>query len=298
MLVVRRSPACRALAFSARDHEEAMTQPPARTDPAVTDYYARSPEENRLTQGPSLLERIRTQELISRHVPPAPATVIDIGGAAGVYSFWLAERGYTVHLVDATPRLVAEAERRGRAQQPLASYRVGDARSLDFADQSADVALLLGPLYHLTERADRVRALAEARPVLKPGGWLFAAAISRWASALDSLSRELFQDPRFAAIVERDLADGQHRNPTDRIDYFTTAYFHRPEDLLGEMGSAGFRDAHLYGIEGPGWLLMDVAERLNDARRRDNLLRAIGLLESEPALFGISAHVLAVAQKA
>ena len=64
----------------------------------------------------------------------------------------------------------------------------------------------------------------------------------------------LFQDPRFAAIVRRELEDGQHRNPTDRLDYFTTAYFHRPADALAEVAAAGLADAQLYGIEGPGWL--------------------------------------------
>jgi ubiquinone/menaquinone biosynthesis C-methylase UbiE len=109
------------------------------------------------------------------------------------------------------------------AAQPLRSCRMGDARALEMPADSADIVLLLGPLYHMTESSDRARALAEAARVLKPGGWLFAAAISRWASALDGLARDLLRDPRFAAIVEHDLQDRQHRHPTDRLDYFTTA---------------------------------------------------------------------------
>jgi SAM-dependent methyltransferase len=70
---------------------------------------------------------------------------------------------------------------------------------------------LLGPLYHLTDSGDRARSLQEVARVLKPGGRLFAAAISRCASALDGLARDLPQDPRFALIVEQDLRDGQHR---------------------------------------------------------------------------------------
>src|SRR5205814_7356240 len=123
------------------------------------------------------------------------------------------------------PRLVAEARRRAVDGPPLSSCRVGDARALEFTDKNVDVVLLLGPLYHLTEQADRARALAEAKRVLKPGGWLFAAVISRWASMLDGLVRDLLQDQQFAAIVQRDVEEGQHRNPTERLDYFTTAYF-------------------------------------------------------------------------
>ncbi|HEX3233487.1 MAG TPA: class I SAM-dependent methyltransferase [Gemmatimonadales bacterium] len=266
-------------------------------DPNIAAFYQQTPEEQRLEHGPFLLEALRTRELIERHAPEAPATVLDVGGAAGAYALWLADAGYAVHLVDAMPRLVAEAQRRSAtASRPLASCRVGDARALDFPDRSADIVLLLGPLYHLTEAPDRVRALREVQRVLKPGGRLFAAAISRWASALDGLTRDLFQDPRFTAIVDRDLREGQHRNPTERLDYFTTAYFHRPDELCAEVASAGLTVEGLYGIEGPGWLLSDVAERLADPRRRADLLQAARLLEAEPSVLGTSAHLLVVAR--
>jgi SAM-dependent methyltransferase len=201
-------------------------------------------------------------------------------------------------LLDPVPRLVAEAQRRSTTHpRPLASCRVGDARATNFRNASADIVLLLGPLYHLTVPQDRAYALDEAARVLKPGGLLFAAAISRWASALDGLARDLFQDPQFAAIVEQDLRDGQHRNPTTQLDYFTTAYFHRPEDLRAEVLAAGLLIDGLYGVEGPGWLLPDVDARLADPHRRANLLRVARTLESEPSLLGVSAHLLVVARK-
>ena len=266
-------------------------------DPMVADYYARVPEEDRLTQGAALLEAARTRQLIEQLAPPPPGMVLDVGGAAGAYAFWLAGRGYEVHLIDASSRLVSEARRRDSGAASLASCDVGDARALAFPDRTANIVLLLGPLYHLTEAEDRARALAEALRVLKPGGWLFAAVISRWASALDGLARDLLQDPRFREIVRRDLEEGQHRNPTERPDYFTTAYFHRPDEIKAEVEAAGFTDTRIYGIEGPGWLFPDVADRMKDPRRRDELLQVAGLLESEPFLLGSSAHLLAVGQK-
>jgi ubiquinone/menaquinone biosynthesis C-methylase UbiE len=274
-----------------------VSKQPPELHPTITEFYHRAPEEERLEQGHSALEGLRTRELIERHAARPPASVLDIGGAAGAYALWLSDVGYTVHLVDPVPRLVAEAERRSATRsRPLASCRVGDARALDFPDGTADIVLLLGPLYHLIESADRGRALAEARRVLKPGGRLFAAAISRWASALDGLSRELFQDPRFGAIVERDLREGQHRNPTERLDYFTTAYFHHPDELRAEVSKAGLLLEGLYGVEGPAWILPDVSARLADSRRRADLLRVARQLESEPSLLGASAHLLAVAR--
>jgi ubiquinone/menaquinone biosynthesis C-methylase UbiE len=268
-------------------------------DAAIAAFYHQTAEEDRLLEGSFLLEAIRMRELIERLAPPPPATVADIGGAAGAYALWLADAGYTVHLIDAAPRLVAEAARRSAtATRPLASCRVGDARRPDLPDASAEIVLLLGPLYHLTAAADRTRALREAARILKPGGRLFAAAISRWASALDGLVRDRLRDPRFAAIVETDIRTGQHRNPTGQPEYFTTAYFHRPEELRSEAAESGLHVDAVFGIEGPGWLFPDVGARLADPKRRADLLRVARLVEAEPSLLGISPHLLLVARKA
>jgi len=168
---------------------------------------------------------------------------------------------------------------------------------LEFEDGIADAVLLLGPLYHLTDGRERNRALREAHRVLRPGGVLFAAAISRCASALDGLARDLLADRAFAAIVEQDLAHGEHRNTTGNWDYFTTAYFHRPDELSVEVASAGFACQAVFGLEGPGWILSDFDKRWADARLREDLLRIARALETEPSIVGLSAHLLAVGAK-
>jgi SAM-dependent methyltransferase len=273
-------------------------QSPSDFDPAIKDYYDRAPEESRLELDVFRLEELRSRELILRHIPDPPAAVLDVGGAGGAYSFWLAERGYDVRLYDAVPRLVDVARQRNEhAAHRLASCRVADARSLPEADDSAAVVLLLGPLYHLVNADDRRTALSEAARVLRPGGVLVAAGISRWASALDGLAREVLRDREFSRIVERDLVDGHHENPTDRLDYFTTAYFHRPDELGQEVEAAGFEMEGLYGVEGPGWILPDLSARWDDAERREVVLRVARALESEPSVIGCSAHLIAVGRK-
>jgi ubiquinone/menaquinone biosynthesis C-methylase UbiE len=265
----------------------------------ITRYYETVREEERLASNRARLEFLRTKEIALRFLPSRPSTILDIGGAAGAYALWLAERGHRVHLVDAVPRLVEEARRRSEASaHALASCHVGDARELPFDDDFADGVLLLGPLYHLTDTADRLRALQEALRVLRSGGVLLAAGISRFASALDGIARDLFADPRFGAIVQQDLARGQHRNETDEPSYFTTAYFHRPDELRAEVAAAGFECRGVFGIEGPGWMLADFDERWSDARKREDLVRVASALEGEASIVGLSAHLLAVGVKA
>jgi len=151
-------------------------------------------------------------------------------------------------------------------------------------------------LYHLTERAERVAALAEARRVLRPGGVILAVGISRFASLLDGLRSGFLGDPVADAIVERDLRDGQHRNP-DPVRYphwFTTAFFHHPTELAEEVEEAGFGLDALLGVEGPGWLI-DAAWA--DPQRRPTVLAAAAAVEREPTLIGLSAHLLAVGKR-
>lgn len=266
--------------------------------PEILEYYAGFPEESRLGFGSCRLEFERMKEILAGVLPRPPARIIDVGGAAGAYSLWLAEQGYEVHLVDTSPRLVEEARTRSaKSTTPIASLSVADARRLPQQNGSAAAVLVMGPLYHLPSAADRVASLREALRVLAKDGITVVAAISRYASALDGLARKLSLDPRFVKIRDRDLADGQHRNDTDNVDYFTSAYFHRPEDLRAELEGAGFKDVRVLGVEGPGWMLQDFDARWEDAALRNDLLDVARALELESSIVGASAHFLGIGRK-
>lgn len=271
----------------------------SRDADAVAAYYALGLERDRLSGGVGALEFARTQVLLERYLPPPPAVIADIGSGPGRYALWLAERGYSVHLVDPVPLHIdqARAAINARPGKTFASASVGDARALRLSDASTDAVLLLGPLYHLPGRADRIQALREARRVCRHGGVVIAAAISRFASTLDGLRAGYLEDPAFEAVAAADREDGRHRNPTGDPAYFTTAYFHRPEDLAAECAAAELTHEATLAVEGVGWLLPDVDARLSDERRRGVLLTAIAALEAEPTLLGASAHLLAVARR-
>ncbi len=270
--------------------------------PEIVEYYEQTGVEMpRLGKGHGLLEFARTIELLGRYLPPAPAIVLDVGGGPGGYACWLARRGYEVHLIDATPLHVEEARRASERQpaHPVASLTIGDARALSQTDASADAVLLMGPLYHLTERSDRIAALQEARRVLRPGGVLLAAVITRFASAMYGLFEDVLHEPEYARLLERDLAEGQHRGLTDDQSkrFFTTTYLHRPEEVAAEIGEAGLLHEATLAIEGVGWLLQNYELHWNDPGRRQRLLDLLRTLEAEPSLFGASSHLMGIARK-
>jgi ubiquinone/menaquinone biosynthesis C-methylase UbiE len=264
----------------------------------IKRHYLKSGESERLSAGQGELERLRTLAILARELPLAPAAVYDIGGGAGVYSFPLAKQGYKLHLIDPVELHLEQARSRASASGiALASIALGDARKLDIPSASADAILLLGPLYHLTEAADRLRALREAFRILKPSGVFFAAGISRFASLIDGLKWGFFGDGEFRKIVAADLASGQHRNPVNNPAYFTTAYFHRPEELAAEVRSVGFRDAKIIAVEGPVWSATRFGEAWDDPPQREKLMEFLSLIEQEPSILGASAHLIAVAKR-
>ena len=121
-----------------------------------------------------------------------------------------------------------------------------------------------------------------------------AAAISRFASLIDGLASGHLTDPRFRAIVDRDLRDGQHRNPTGEAQYFATAYFHAPDELRDEIARAGWTAEQMLGVESLG--AYAYARGATPPLPLPELLDLIDRVAAEPSLLGASPHLLAVAR--
>lgn len=271
--------------------------PQEHVDARVLQYYGTEFDEaDRLVgrSGQGTLEFERTQEVVRGRVP-AGSRIIDIGGATGVHAGALAARGDDVLLVDPVGEHVESARAHGTFEA-----RVGDARRLEVDDHSFDAALLLGPLYHLVDRDDRLRAWREAIRVVRPGGWVFAAGVSRLSAMA------------WVTVVQPSMELAATGNRTSRVPMpdrwrlmiesgagelgpagFPGGHFHLADDLEQEAVDVGLRDVRTVGLEGPG------AQALEVSRAHDpSLVAAARVLaeayESQPGLRDLSPHLLAM----
>ncbi len=261
-----------------------MTRDQDAIDERIQAYYGVQFDESvRLTtrsaQGP--LEFQRTQELIRRHVPTG--RVLDIGGGSGIHAKALPDAGYEVELIDSVARHVRSAGESGLVA------RVADARDLPYEADSFDAALLLGPLYHLATLQDRLTTLREAARVVRPGGVVLAAGLSRYiAFGNVSLAKDSIPSPissEWAALITEGTPGPGLR--------FPAGHFHTAEGLKSECEAAGLDVIDVVGVEGPAGLFLEVAGAVSD-EIRDAALVLARAASSVPGIRDQSAHLLAI----
>lgn len=267
-------------------------------DPKGLAGYNAGIEKGRLHRGLGLIEFERTREILLEELPKPPAVIYDIGGAYGEYAYWLASLGYEVYLYDLAEGNIREARALAHtAAKPLKAAEVADARCIPRPDASADAILLFGPLYHIIDAEERQKCLRECRRLLKPGGRLFTANITCFATALKYThlydQRPALDDDACYRMIEATVRTGLHDgNEIGRV------YFHRPDELRREVEAAGFDKVELRGVIGPGWIVRNLDEVWPDPVKREAIMRIVRLLDREESLMGFSTHFISVSRKA
>jgi 2-polyprenyl-3-methyl-5-hydroxy-6-metoxy-1,4-benzoquinol methylase len=263
----------------------------------ISDYYLSHDEHSRLTDDFSL-ERLRTQKIIQNQIGSSKKNIIDVGGGTGIYSFWLAKYGHKVTLIDLMPNHIEKAKSiNGSSKYPLSAIQIGNALSLDYGNNHFDIALNMGPLYHLQNQEDRILAIQESLRVVKPGGYVLISVISRFASLIDGFSFDFVDDPQFRKILDEDLKSGTHKNETNNLAYFTTAYFHTLSELKFEIQEAGGGIEKVVAVEGFSKVVPDLYNKLKSNSFRTYLLQKIEETEAEETMLGLSSHWIAIIKK-
>ncbi|MDC8002788.1 class I SAM-dependent methyltransferase [Aureisphaera galaxeae] len=263
----------------------------------IYDHYQEADEDGRLKRSKGILEFERSKQIIERFLHGRNMRILDVGGGTGAYSFWLAELGHQVILMDPMPSLIEVAKRNPRSKE-LHEICLGDVREINSEETPHDLILCFGPFYHLTDSDQREIALQELFRNLKPGAFVLIAGISKYVSLIQSgFFDGMLEEDVFKKIVEQDLKDGQHRNPVDNTTYFTTSIFMEPKALETEVLKAGFVNIQTIAVEGPGWLHKDLKEIVKDNARLKELMSWITKVEGIESLMGMSTHFMVVGQR-
>jgi ubiquinone/menaquinone biosynthesis C-methylase UbiE len=269
---------------------------PKLIKPEIEDFYAQTSEEGRLELGLGPLEFERNKELISRYLSKK-SIVIDVGGGPGIYSEWLAGLGHQVYLIDPVEKHIKQANKRSfKAKKPFKSI-LGEAQKLELQDNFADVVILHGPLYHLQSKADRIRAIAEAKRVLKPESFVLGFAINHSASTIAALLNGFIHAPEIFEMCKQELMSGIHTPPKSMPGVLPAAYFHRPNELKAELEEAGLTYLDTYAVEGPVWLDKNYFETRSDPKKKSNMMGLMSIIENDQSLLSLSPHMMIVGKK-
>ena len=254
-----------------------------------------------------MIEFERTKEIILENLPKPPAVIYDIGGAYGEYSWWLASLGYEVHLFDLSETNIKMSKELAKEYPDcsLAASEVCDARKVPRTDNSADAVLLMGPLYHITDYEERIRAIKESFRLLKKGGVLFSAALTPYSVLLYNITvyspndeETYLEDPEFLTMIERELKDGCHINPNKEVYAgLGSSHLHTAKALKDELSAGGFSDTVVHGVMGGAWLVNNIDELWKNERSRNALMNTVRMLDTHEEIIGLSCHLLAVSRK-
>ncbi|MBQ6735640.1 MAG: class I SAM-dependent methyltransferase [Lachnospiraceae bacterium] len=222
--------------------------------------------------------------------------ILDIGGGPGQYSIWLAKEGFDVTLVDLSDGNIAFAKE--KAEETGVNIRAvqADARDLSvLGDEIYDHVLLMGPLYHLFEEADRIRCVEEASAHLSKGGLLFASFIALHAGLnyyLSECPADIIQELTLAPEYLDHLAE----NKSWYGSAFTEAGFIHPDEIVPFFEACGYEKQVLFAQEGvTGVAEPEILDASEDVRAL-YLKLSLSLCE-KPEYFAYTQHLMFIGKR-
>lgn len=263
----------------------------------LEDFYNKASEETRLDNGMGFFEFERIKTLIERHIFKPQITIIDVGGGTGKYSEWLAKKGHDVHLIEPVQKHITLAKSRANSLKNKFSVKQGQSCNLEIENEFADMVILHGPLYHLQNKADRLKTINEAKRVLKKGGLILGFAINASASTVAGLMQGLIHEKVFLEMCETELNSGIHNPPNEYPWLLAEGFYHKPKQLKKEFISQGLEIINLFAVEGMIWLDKDYFTNMLNLNKKKNLLKLLEVTEKDESLLSFSPHMMLVTRK-
>ena len=270
----------------------------------VQNYYKHFDEKNRLRNDNSgKLEFLMTMGILEKNLPAvtdeADISVLDLGGGAGVYSFPLAKKGYKVTLADLSETLLEQARKQKEEDkiENLISCDQVNATDLScYKDNSFDVVLLFGPLYHLTEKSERGKCVREVSRVLKTGGKVFASFIPHLSGSIALVQRFCWSpDQVDINTLEECFISGKFKNLSDHG--FQEGYYPTSEEIEKLFLENGFDKLLVRSIRGFGYEKEDVIYKFKNKNVFTKLLDLINSTAEDKSIIEMCGHAMYVGVK-
>ncbi len=260
----------------------------------VIQSYEQYREEDRLTtRNAGRVEFLTSVRILNAHLP-AGGKMLDCAAGTGVYAFHYAGLGFDVTALDITPRHVEFMQQKLQGSALPLRAALNDAIDLSsYSDGEFDAVLCMGPLYHLTDEADRRRCLAECLRVLKPGGMLAVGYISRFSTFpyVALIDRKLLN-----LNLAQNLLESGALSHTDPNCFWTDTYYHTPEGIEQEIRAVGGIVLDHAGVD---WLSLFMREKVNNLTEEELAVWCEYHYRvcREKSLLGASSHGLVIAKK-
>lgn len=254
----------------------------------VEAFYQRVNEEERLADRPGKIEYATTMAYIHQYLKPG-MRIAEIGAGTGKYSLALSREGYSVEAVELVERNIQIFKNKLKAEDDI-RIQQGDAMNLScLADDSMDITLLLGPMYHLFTEEHKKKALSEAIRITRPGGMLFVAYCQNEATILQYCfgQKTLWEDLRKGLLTD-DFIWQANEN-----DVFSLV---RPADIRALTKDFPVKRVNLIATDGASRYLSSMLEQMDEALYRKYLEYHFSICERED-LIGASNHVLDILKK-
>ncbi len=270
----------------------------------VKHYYKHFDEKNRLKNDNSgKLEFLMTMRILEKNLPAlddgAEVSVLDLGGGAGVYSFPLAKKGYKVTLADLSETLLAQAKKQkeeDKVENLISCDQVNATDLSCYKDDSFDVVLLFGPLYHLTEKDEREKCIREVSRVLKAGGKVFASFIPHLSGSIALVQRFCWSpDQVDINTLEGCFDSGRFKNLSDKG--FQEGYYPTSEEIEKLFLENGFDKLLVRSIRGFGYEKEDVIYKFKNKNVFTKLLDLINSTAEDKSIIEMCGHAMYVGVK-
>lgn len=260
----------------------------------IIDYYNKFNENKRLLSPHGRVEFLTTLKYIREYVDKFVTEngrcpkIIDIGAGTGRYSFAVAEMGCETTAVELVEHNLDVL--RSQKNQPKIKAVQGNAIDLSqFKNEEFDIALLFGPMYHLFGFEDKLKALNEAKRVVRPGGIIFVAYVMNEYSVVTFA----FKEHNIKECIEEGKLDATFKTittPKDLYDYV------RLEDIKALNKAAGLDRIKIIGADGPANYMRPSLKEMDEEEFELFMKFQFSICERED-LMGANAHTVDILMK-